>query len=255
MRSIWGRQLAGIPPAYRPGTIKLTLYAGAYAAAYASVGWLFFESGAMSALLACGGWYAAGKRAVRDVEHQKRTVASQFEQMLFSISSSLQAGKSIENAFRDVESDMHRLYAGGRPLLLKELEKLNRKVDTGIPAEEAIQQFQRNLAIDEIDSWADMVCTCKRTGGDLVQIMRQSSRSIIEKLNVERELAVLIAGKRFEAKALSVVPFLIVALFRYGSPEYMEPLYEGGGRAVMGAALALLGTGIALSERLMRIEA
>jgi len=235
--------------------MKLAMYTGAYAAAFASVGWLFFESGAVSALLACGGWYAAGKRAAKDVEHQKRTVASQFEQMLFSISSSLQAGKSIENAFRDAENDMHRLYAGGRPLLLKELEKLNRMVETGIPAEAAIQQFQQNLAVDEIGSWADMVCTCKRTGGDLVQVMRQSSRSIVEKLNVERELSVLIAGKRFEAKALSIVPFLIVALFRYGSPEYMDPLYNGGGRVVMGVALALLGAGIAAAERLMRIEA
>jgi len=243
-----------IPVVYRPGAARIAATCAGFAATYAFIGWLFFEHWFGAAALAAVGLAAAFGRSDAYVERLKRAAASQFEQMLFSMTSSLQAGKSVENAFRAAEEDVRRLYGGSRTVLLDQLERINRKVENGTPAERAVQEFQREMAIGEIDDWADMFCTCKRTGGDLVKVMRQTSRAVVEKMSMERELSVLVAGKRFEAKALAVVPFLIVAMFRYGSPDYMTPLYQGQGRLVMIAALAMLGAGTFAAGKLTRIE-
>ncbi|WP_309118458.1 pilus assembly protein TadB [Paenibacillus sp.] len=248
------KQWDEIPSVYRPGSVRVAMACIGYSGVYAFIGWLFFEHVVGAAALAVVGLRAAVGRSGAFAERRKREAASQFEQMLFSMTSSLQAGKSVENAFRTAEDDLKRMYEGSRTVLLDQLERLNRKVENGTPTERAVQEFQRVLSIGEIDDWADMFCTCKRTGGDLVRVTRQTSRSVVEKMTMERELSVLIAGKRFEAKALSVVPFLIVAMFRYGSPEYMEALYRGQGRLVMIAALALLGVGKFAADRLTRIE-
>ena len=251
MRKSW----ENIPSVYRPSAARVGAACAGFACAYGFVGWLFFEHPiGVLAVGAVGLWAGSGRSSLY-AERKKRAAASQFEQLLFSVASSLQAGKSVENAFRAAEDDIRRLYEGSRTPLLDQLERLNRKIENGTPSERAVQEFRTALSIGEIDHWADMFCTCKRTGGDLVKVMRQTSRAVVEKMTMERELAVLISGKRFEAKALSVVPFLIVAMFRYGSPEYMDPLYQGPGRLVMIAALGLLGLGKFAAEKLTRIEA
>ncbi len=244
-----------IPAVYRPGAGRATAVCGGFACAYGFIGWLFFEHPLGVIALGLVGLSAGARRSGHYAARRKRSTAAQFEQMLFSVSSSLQAGKSVENAFRAAEEDIKRLYEGNRTTMLDQLERLNRKIENGTPAERAVMDFRQALSLAEIDHWADMFCTCKRTGGDLVRVMRQTSRAVVEKMTMERELAVLISGKQFEAKALAFVPFLIVAMFRYGSPEYMEPLYQGQGRLVMIAALGLLGFGKFAAEKLTRIEA
>jgi tight adherence protein B len=243
-----------VSPIYRPGKVRLIAGAASYAACWGAIGWLFFEHTIGCVLLIAAGGWSSLRQAFQYIIKGKQRVAAQFEQLLFAVASSLQAGKSVENAFRSAETDLRLMYAGHVPLLLKELERLNRAVHHGTPLERAVDDFQRRLDISEVTNWADIFRTCKRTGGDLVQVMRYTSRLIVEKMNMERELAVLIAGKRLEAKALSVVPFLMIAAFRYGSPDYMAPLYQGGGHLVMSVALLLIVSGILLSSRLMRIE-
>lgn len=248
------KKFKDIPAVYRPKASWFILSVLLFSSFAAAIGWLFFEHWAASAALSFYGYRAGRQQLERHVRKMKQQVSVQFEQMLFAIATSLQAGKSVENAFKAAEADLRQLYSGIAPIVLKELESVNRKVDNGTPIEKAIADFQKTLSVDEIAGWADMLTTCKRTGGDLVKVMRQTSRLVVEKMNMERELTVLISGKKFEARLLSIVPFVIIGVFRYGSPEYMEPLYNGAGRIAMAVALLLLWAGMIAAQHLMKIE-
>src|SRR5690606_37534284 len=96
--------------------------------------------------------------------------------------------------------------------------------------------------------------TCKRTGGDLIDVLRKTSNMSGEKLEMEQEISVLVAQKRFEAKALSMIPFGIIAFLAWSSPDYMAPLYTGMGRVVMTVALLLWGVCFVLTRRIMDIR-
>lgn len=239
---------------YRPHPVRRAAAALLKGSLWGGVGWMFFSHWLPMVLLAAIGGWNAWKNTEPYIRKQKQLVSVQFEQLLFAVASALQAGKSVENAFLAAEADLKLMYREQASILLSELSSFNRKVGTGTPLEKAIDEFQRRIDIPEVSHWANIFSTCKRTGGDLVQVMRNSSRLIAEKLSMERELAVLIAGKRFEAKALAIVPFLVIGLFRFGSPDYMMPLYEGSGRFVMLAALVMIGLGMKWAERIMRIE-
>lgn len=248
-------RIASEPTPYDPGRARVWSAILSHTFVWFGIGWLFYDHPVGAAAVSLIGVRLSFFYRRQFIQKQKRIASSHFEQMLYSISSSLQAGRSVENAFRAAASDLQTMFAGNKPYLLRELEQLNRKVEHGASLESAVRQFAQRTDIPDIGTWADMFTACRRTGGDLVRMMRHSSRVIVERMNIERELAVGIAGKKLEAKALGFIPFVIVAMFRYGSPDYMAPLYEHSGRVIMTSALLLICAGMWVARIIMRIEA
>lgn len=215
---------------------------------------LFYDSVLLSLALSVVGSFLAVRDDTRYVRSKQKLLAAQFEHALQSISSNLFAGKSMENAIASAALDLRLMYAGQSPYLVVELDRIKRMLEHGIPIEQALDDFGRRLNIADITDWIDVFRTAKRSGGDLLAVMRHTSRAISEKMDLERELAVMVAGKRFESNVLSVVPVLLLAGLKFGSPDYMAPLYEGIGRLVMTGALMTLGFSFYLTRRFMRFE-
>jgi tight adherence protein B len=128
-------------------------------------------------------------------------------------------------------------------------------MENGEPVERAIADFSERSGIEEIAQFADVFVICKRTGGDLVEVIRRTANMIGDKLEMEQEIAVLVAQKRFEAKALSLIPFALVAFLAWSSPDYMAPLYGLAGNLLMTGALAVLAFCYWLSQSIMNIKA
>lgn len=219
-----------------------------------SIGMLFYDSILLSLLLSVVGSFLAVRDRGSFVKTRQKLLAAQFEQALQSISSNLFAGKSIENAIASAALDLRLMYSGQSPYLVDELERVKRMLEHGIPIEQALDDFGKRLHIADITDWIDVFRTSKRSGGDLLAVMRHTSRAISEKMDLERELAVMIAGKRFESNVLSVVPLLLLAGLKLGSPDYMAPLYDGTGRIVMTGALLAFVFSFYITRRFMRFE-
>jgi tight adherence protein B len=203
-----------------------------------TAGYLFYQSMIVSLVLSLLGccaprFYAAHKRETR-----KEVLLNQFKQALYSLSTSLAAGKSVENAFRAALSDLLAMYSHSKADIVRELEMIVRRIDHGDTIEHAVLDFSRRTGLRDIVQFSEMFVTCRRTGGDLVDIVRRTSQTIGEKIEMQQEVSIMIARKKFEAKALGIIPPAIIGLLAFGSPEYMEPLYTGGGRMLMTAAFA-----------------
>lgn len=187
-------------------------------------------------------------------EKRRKMLKLQFRQALYALSTALGAGRSVESAFRECVPDLRLLYSGADAAILVELEIVNRRVHVGEPLEVALRDFGERSGISDIMQFAEVFATCKRTGGDLVDVLRRTSNMIGEKLEIEQDISVVIAQKRFEAKALSFIPFVIIAFLAWSSPDYMAPLYTGTGRIIMTGSLALLVSSFAISRKIMNIQ-
>lgn len=218
---------------------------------WGAVGWLFYEHVVGVCLVALWGFHSARQSKQRFLQKRLQHTQAQFEQLLYSLTTSLQAGRSIENAFRAVEEDVRQTEGVDTPFL-QQLSKMNQKVANAIPLEDALGAFDRALCVADISVWVDVFLSCKRTGGDLVHVMRHTSRVLVENMGREREMAVLLAAKKLEARWLAFLPFVFVALFRYGSPEYMAPLYTGKGALVMTVCLCALLFAQTIAHRMMQ---
>lgn len=192
-------------------------------------------------------------RKVQLIRKRKEELRRQFKHALYSLSSALSAGKSVENAFRETANDLILLYPDHQTDMIRELNRINRRTENGEPIERSLLDLGRRSGIEDVMQFAESFAACKRTGGDLVEVMRRTSNLIGEKMDIEQDLSVMIAQKRFEAKALGFIPFVIVAFLAFSSPDYMQPLYEGAGHLIMTAALLILAASQWLARRIMNI--
>ena len=77
----------------------------------------------------------------------------------------------------------------------------------------------------------------------------------MDKITIEREIHTITVQKRFEAKILTVIPFLVMLFLQFASPDYLSPMYEGiKGRLLMTAALAGIVLSYVISMKLTKIE-
>lgn len=218
------------------------------------VGMLFYDSYVFALVMSLCAAFTPKFRRQQLVKKRRSELKLQFRQALYALSTALGAGRSVESAFRECIPDLRLLYPAHRALIIVELEIVNRRVDIGEPLEAALRDFGDRSGIGDVIQFAEVFATCKRTGGDMVEVLRKTSHMMGEKLEMEQDISVMIAQKRFEAKALSLIPFGIIAFLSWSSPDYMAPLYTGAGRIVMTLALGMLGLCYVISQKIMEIR-
>jgi len=218
------------------------------------VTYLFYHSVALSLLLSLLGAAAPRWRRRSLLEARRNRLKLQFKEALFSLTSSLAAGRSLENAFRGVLEDMKLLYSDEGTDMLKEIGILIHRLDNFEPLEGALRDLAGRARIDEITQFVDALSTCKRSGGDLLEVMRRTSTIIGDKLTVEGDIKILLAQKRFESRIMMAVPFVFLAFLGTAASDYMKPLYSGLGCVIMTVLLLLLLVCFWIMDRIMRID-
>lgn len=184
-----------------------------------------------------GAWFPRIRRSML-LNKRRQALRVQFKQALYSLSSSLAAGRSVENAFVEAVQDLQLLYAEGTCDLIRELRIIQYRLENGEAIERAVQDFSTRACIDDITQFADVLSTCKRTGGDLVEVVRRTSHMIGEKLAIQQEISVMISQKKLEAKIMMIAPIGFLVFLNLTAPDFMRQLYSGIGIFVSTCALA-----------------
>ncbi|WP_246096269.1 type II secretion system F family protein [Paenibacillus sinopodophylli] len=216
--------------------------------------YLFYHSALLSLLVSVLGILAPRYRRGSLLKQRKERLKLQFKEALFSLTSSLAAGRSIENAFLASLDDLTLLYPNSRTELLIEFQIIRFRLENAEPLEYALRNFADRADIDEITQFVDALAACKRSGGDLLEVMKRTAVIIGEKLEIEQEIAVMVAQKRFEGRIMMAVPFVFLAFLSMAAPDYMAPLYGGAGYLLLTAALLLLLVCFWLMAKMMHIR-
>ena len=109
--------------------------------------------------------------------------------------------------------------------------------------------------VEDIMMFSEILGTARRTGGNLVRIMRQTTSNIAGKIEMRREIETLVAGKKMEAVCMTAVPLLMILYLRIFSPGFLDPLYNNlMGGMVMTGALVVYGAAFLWGQKIMRIE-
>jgi tight adherence protein B len=218
------------------------------------IGYIFYKSFILAAALSAIGLAFPRLRKKQLIQLRKNKLYVQFKQALSCLSSSMTVGKSIETAFREALEDLKMLYPDPSCLIVIEFSIICRRVENGEPIEAALKNLAERSHLEDVRSFTDVFLTCKRTGGNLVEVMKRTATVIGEKLEISQDISVMIAQKRFESRVLLFAPIVIVAVLAFSSPEYMLPLYTGSGVLIMTVSLLLLGACYVLTQKIMNIK-
>ncbi len=178
----------------------------------------------------------------------------EFKDGLLALSAALEAGYSAEHAFEEACKDLHQLYPENS-IIIKEFTYILRQVQMNITVERALNDFGERTGIEDIISFAEVFQTAKRTGGDLINVIKISGNIIGDKIEVKRDIVTLITGKRLEANLMKFIPLGILVYLSITSPNFLDPLYHNlYGIIIMSALLVCYLGAFILIDKIVAIE-
>jgi len=194
--------------------------------------------------------------AERELEsRRRRRLREQFKEALHCLVTSLSAGRSVENAFQSVPDELKILYPDPRTPIRAEFERIRIGLVNGQRLEDELRRFASGAGLAEAARLAEVIAVAKRSGGDMAAIIRNSAQLLGEKMEVEREIAVMTAGKRFESRLMMGAPFAFILMLNAMAPDYMAPLYgSAAGYAILTVGLAALAGCAWLIRKIMSID-
>lgn len=194
------------------------------------------------------------RERAQGLERVQKQLATEFLDALRTISASLLAGLSVENAWREAEKEIGELY-GTESNLYRELKEMNQSVALNIPLERLLEDFALRSGNADIAAFAEVFSFAKRSGGNFVTIIAGTAGHMRQRYETEREIQVLVASRKMEQKVMNLVPILILAYLKITSMDFLQVLYGNvAGVLFMTGCLAAYGGAIILAERILRIE-
>lgn len=198
--------------------------------------------------------YCKNSYKKRCIEKQKKELLQQFKDMMLDISAALLSGYSVENAWKEAEKEVRKLY-GENAYMAVELKEMNAALGMNQPVEQLLYAFALRSKCEDIISFAEVFRFAKRSGGHFGKIIHRAATRISEKQEIEQEIQTVIAGKRMEQNVMNIVPIGLLGYLNLTSGEFLEPLYGNvfGVLVMTGAFLAYIGA-LELSKRIMQFQ-
>ena len=225
------------------GSVRITL-----------IGVLFYRS-IYACLFLSPGLYLYLRKMREERSHRRQWKLNlEFRDGIAAVSAALCAGYSAENAFEEALKDLSLIYPKDA-MIIREFIYINNQIRMNITVEKALVDLGERTGIEDIISFAEVFSTAKRTGGDLIQVIRSTSSVLSDKLEVKREIITLITAKKLEAEIMKTIPLGIIGYLSLSSPGFLNPLYHNPlGIMVMTVLLLLYLVAAQAVDKIISIE-
>ena len=196
---------------------------------------------------------------VREKKHvfmRKRLyrVRMEFKEFLDGLIAALQTGRSMENAFAEALKDTWE-YVGKDTEFVLEMKYLCKNITLGEPLEKLLNDFAQRSCLEEVEYFAEVFRVGKRSGGNMIGIMKNTIRMLREKMEAEAEVYAVLAEKRLEFQVMSLIPLGMILYLRIGAGNLIAHLYQNVfGIMVMTSCLVIYGGCYLYGKRLLEID-
>lgn len=250
------RDSAGIDySVYYMSFAEKLLYVIFAAAVIFAVGYIFYHNVWICAVACLLSLLYPKVRVKQIISKRQKKLLLQFKDLLYSLSTAVGSGQSVESALVTVRDDMLHQYGDPDTFIIQELNLMVSRVQMNQNIEEVFADFARRSTLEDVATFANIFEISKRSGGNMVKIIRQTVDIIAEKIELKTEMDTIISGKKLEQKVLTVIPIGLVYALSAADKDFMAPLYDGiGGRVVATIAIALIAAGYFWSKKITDID-
>lgn len=167
---------------------------------------------------------------------------------LRSMGACFQSGFSLLQTFHQVASE------SADPLRALFQRAANR-LETGHGAQEALAELRCGGSSPELAFVAVALDVQHQSGGSMRQVLDAARDTVEGELALRRALRVQTAQAKLSARVVSVMPFVLVAVFSLVSEGFLDPFFEStAGVALLGLALGMQAAGILAVRRMLAVE-
>lgn len=187
---------------------------------------------------------AAAVRLYLPIRNEQLRVArqnklkSQFRDMLEAISTSLSAGKNVQDSFASVYADLKNQYEEDA-FILQELHVINAGMANGITIEELLDDFGRRSGCEDIQDFASVFEICYRKGGNIRDTIRNTYDILSDKMAITEEIETVVTGSKSEQSLMLIMPVLLIGMIKFGSPDFAANFVTPSGLAATTIAIVM----------------
>ena len=205
----------------------------------AALNYLFYESLPACIPLLPVPFLYARMREKKAAADRRQRLNRYFKDALTSLSVSVQAGYSLENAVSGARRDLERMYPAQEEIC-REFRYMESQLRLSVPVEELFLDLGSRSGVEDIRNFASVLSAAKRTGGDTGRILQRCAQMVGDKIDVQQEIEASVAAKKREQTVMSLMPAAIIVYLKVTSPGFMRVLYGNiAGICVMTVCMAV----------------
>lgn len=153
------------------------------------------------------------------IAKRRNNLRHQFRDMLEALTTSLGAGKNVNDAFFSVYEDMKVQY-DSETFILKELEIVIAGIHNNVALEEVLEDFGKRSNIDDIKSFANVFKISYRKGGNIKDVIRNTHSILSDKMEISEDIETLVTSTKMEQNIMLVMPIALISIIKMMSPEF-----------------------------------
>ncbi len=180
-------------------------------------------------------------------ERAQARIRNEIPDVLRSLGACFRAGLSLMQAFQRVAGESHGT-------LREPFARAHHILTTGGTTSEALACLRENRSTPELAFVALALDVQHQTGGSMEHVLNAASDMVKSELELARSLSVQTAQARLSASIVSVMPFVLVALFSFVSQDFLSPFFESiAGLALLSVAICMQITGVLAVRQTLKV--
>ena len=153
------------------------------------------------------------------VAKQKKELSHQFRDMLDALTTSIGAGKNVNDSFFGVYDDL-KLQYDSDAFILKELEVIISGIHNNVAIEDILEDFGRRSDNEDIMSFANVFKISYRKGCNIKEIIRNTHSILNDKMEISEDIETLVTSNKLEQNIMIAMPIVLIAVIKMMSPEF-----------------------------------
>lgn len=187
------------------------------------------------------------------IVNRRKKLNSQFRDMLEALSTAIGAGKNVPEAFMAANEDLRVQYAEGS-FILNELEIILSGINNNVAIEDILDDFGKRSGIQDIVSFASVFRTCYRKGGNIKDVIRNTTTILSDKMEIREEIESIVSSNKMEQYIMVIIPVGLIAMIKMMSPELGKNFVSGSGIISTTVAIVLFVAAFWLGKQMLDIK-
>ena len=144
---------------------------------------------------------------------RRQKLSLQFRELLDALSTSIGAGKNVQDAFQGAIEDLTIQFTRESDIV-RELEIICSGMYNNIAIEDLLMNFAERSGVEDISNFANVFTTCYRKGGNINEVIKNTAEIIGDKIEIKMELQTMVAGQKNEMNIMLVMPVLFIIVMK-----------------------------------------
>lgn len=190
----------------------------------------------------------------KEKEEKRSKLREEFLQGISVLNNALQAGLSMENAWKEVEKETQVLYGASSEFYIG-VKEMNHKVAHNSPIEKLFLEYAYKSKLEEMIQFAELLEFGKRSGSNWKKIIEGTVMQMTERQEARQQIEVMVAEKKMEQMIMNIVPIGLLALLQVSAGDYMSVLYHNlFGCIIMSLFLCGYLIAIHFSQKILKVQ-